>query len=63
MRVVAITPDSRPIDRASFVAHGVELVAMSDVGHFTMMEDPDTVNGHLSNTIDQLTKPDMQTSA
>lgn len=51
--VVAINPDFKPNDHASFVASGVELVVMSDVGHFTMMEDPDAFNDVLASIIDQ----------
>ena len=55
--VVAITPDFKPIDTASFDAHGVELMVISGVGHFAMIEDPDAFNHHLTSAIDQLTAP------
>ena len=52
--VVAINPDFKPNDHASFDAHGIELIVMSNVGHFTMMEDPATFNEVLEETIKKL---------
>lgn len=52
--VVAINPDFKPNDPASFDAHGIELIVMSNVGHFTMMEDPATFNEVLEETIKNL---------
>lgn len=55
--IVAINPDFKPNDHASFVANGVELLVMPDVGHFTMMEDPDAFNDVLAGIIHQHTSP------
>jgi len=55
--VVAINPDFKPIDESSFASHHVELVVMSGVGHFVMMEDPDTFNHHLTSIVATLAAP------
>ena len=55
--VVAINPDFKPNDQASFDSHGVELRVMSDVGHFAMMEDPDVFNDLLADTIETFRPP------
>jgi len=55
--VVAINPDFKPNDQASFDSHGVELKVMSDVGHFAMMENPDEFNDLLADTISNLRPP------
>ena len=52
--VVAINPDFKPNDHRSFEAQGIELIVMSDVGHFTMMEDPATFNDVLEQTVEKL---------
>ncbi len=50
--VVAINPDNAPTDTASMRSHGVEVVLMSGVGHFLLMEDPERFNRLLSTVID-----------
>jgi pimeloyl-ACP methyl ester carboxylesterase len=57
--VVAINADSRPTDVESLKRHGVKTVLMSGVGHFEMLEDPDTFNQVLSRTIQQFLPPAM----
>lgn len=52
--VVAINPDFKANDGGSLAAHGVELLEMSDVGHFTMIENPIGFNEALARTIEQL---------
>ncbi|MEX0668101.1 MAG: alpha/beta hydrolase [Acidimicrobiia bacterium] len=49
--VVAINSDYVPTDIESLARHGVRSVLMPGVGHFLMMEDPDTFNHHLDETI------------
>ena len=49
--VVAVNPGFKSNDAASLAAHGVELDVIPDVGHFTMMEDPDAFNVSLSRAI------------
>jgi pimeloyl-ACP methyl ester carboxylesterase len=51
--VVAINAGSQPTDIESLRRHGVETVLMPGVGHFEMLEDPDTFNQVLSRTIEQ----------
>jgi pimeloyl-ACP methyl ester carboxylesterase len=51
--VVAINPDYRPTDIESLRRYGVETVLMPGVGHFEMMEDPDTFNELLALAIEQ----------
>jgi len=51
-RVVAINPDYRPNDVESLASHGVTVVLMPGFGHFLMMEDPDTFNRLLGETIE-----------
>ncbi len=50
--VFAINPDYRPTDVASLKQYGVEVVVMSGVGHFLMMEDPERFNRLLRSVID-----------
>ena len=50
--VVAINPDYRPTDIEGLRSYGVETVLMSGVGHFLMMEDPDTFNRLLGDVIE-----------
>ncbi|MDQ3138223.1 MAG: alpha/beta hydrolase [Gemmatimonadota bacterium] len=52
--VVAINPDYQPTEVASMERHGVEVVLMSGVGHFLMMEDPERFNPLLRTVIDKL---------
>lgn len=56
LRVVAINPDSPPTDIASMKRHGVDVVLMSGVGHFPMMEDPDRFNRLLKTAIEKILK-------
>ncbi len=51
--VVAINPDYRPTDIEALRRHGVKTVLVSGVGHFLMMEDPDTFNRLLGETIEE----------
>lgn len=53
--VVAINPDYRPNDIQALRRHGVQAVLMPGVGHFAMMEDPDTFNRLLSEAVDEFT--------
>lgn len=50
--VVAINPDYRPNDIEALARHGVRAVLMPGVGHFLMMEDPETFNRLLGETIE-----------
>ncbi|MFW6193637.1 MAG: alpha/beta fold hydrolase [Gemmatimonadota bacterium] len=50
--VVAINPEEPPTDVASLERHGVEVVTLSGVGHFLMMEDPESFNHRLARVID-----------
>lgn len=52
--VVAINPDDAPTDVESMRQHGANVVIMSGVGHFLMMEDPDRFNDLLLSKIDEL---------
>ena len=54
--VVAINPDYRPTDVEALRRHGVNAVLMPGVGHFLMMEDPDTFNHLLGETIDDFAR-------
>jgi pimeloyl-ACP methyl ester carboxylesterase len=49
--VVAINPDHRPTDIEALRRYGLEAVLMSGVRHFPMLEDPDTFNRRLRETI------------
>ncbi len=51
--VVQINPDYRPNDLEALQRHRVKTVLMSGVGHFEMMEDPDTFNRLLGETIEE----------
>jgi pimeloyl-ACP methyl ester carboxylesterase len=53
--VVAINPDYRPNDIAALQSFGVRTVLMSGVGHFAMLEDPETFNRLLAGTIGEFT--------
>lgn len=50
--VVAINPDYRPTDVEALRRHGVRTVLVPGVGHFLMLEDPDTFNRLLGETVD-----------
>lgn len=54
--VIAINPDTPPTDIASMKRYGVEVVSMSGVGHFLMMEDPERFNRHLRTAIDKIVR-------
>jgi pimeloyl-ACP methyl ester carboxylesterase len=54
--LVAINPDYRPTDIQALQRHGVKAVLMPGVGHFLMMEDPDTFNRLLGETIEDFTR-------
>jgi pimeloyl-ACP methyl ester carboxylesterase len=56
VRVVAINPDLPPTDIASMKRHGVDVVLMSGVGHFPMMEDPERFNRLLGTAIEKILK-------
>jgi pimeloyl-ACP methyl ester carboxylesterase len=51
--VVAINPGYRQTDVEGLRRHGVTTVVMPGVGHFLMMEDPDTFNRLLNDVIDE----------
>jgi pimeloyl-ACP methyl ester carboxylesterase len=53
--VFAINPGFKPSDLASLNAHGIDLTVVEDVGHFVMMEDPDSFNQSLSNILARVT--------
>jgi len=52
--VVAINPDFKANDPASLRAHGVDLLVVPGVGHFTMLEDPDGFNGRLRQALEHI---------
>jgi pimeloyl-ACP methyl ester carboxylesterase len=52
--VIAINPDNAPTDVASMQQHGVEVVIMPGVGHFSFLEDPARFNGLLRSAIEKL---------
>jgi pimeloyl-ACP methyl ester carboxylesterase len=54
--IAAINPDYRPNDVEALKRHGVKAVLMPGVGHFLMMEDPDTFNRLLGETIEDFTR-------
>ncbi len=54
--VVAINPDYRPNDVEALARHGVRAVLMPGVGHFLMMEDPETFNRLLGETIEDFAR-------
>lgn len=49
--VVAINPESPSTDVSSMERYGVEVVLMSHVGHFLMLEDPQRFNRLLSDVV------------
>jgi pimeloyl-ACP methyl ester carboxylesterase len=53
--VVAINADYEPTDVENLKRHGVDTVLMSGVGHFVMLEDPDTFNRVLGELIQEFT--------
>ena len=54
--VVAINADYKPTDVASMQRYGVEVVFMSGVGHFMMLEDPERFNALLRTAIEKLAR-------
>lgn len=54
--VIAINPETPPTNVAALAAHGVEVMLMSDVGHFPMMESPERFNRILRTAIEKLTR-------
>lgn len=54
--VIAINPETPATDLASMAAHGVEVMLMSDVGHFPMMESPERFNRILRTAIEKLAR-------
>ena len=54
--VIAINPENAPTDVASLEHYGVQVIFMSGVGHFLMMEDPERFNGFLSTAIGRLNR-------
>lgn len=52
--VIAINPDDTPTDLASMQANGVEVIIMTGVGHFLMLEEPDRFNQILLDAINKL---------
>jgi pimeloyl-ACP methyl ester carboxylesterase len=54
--VVAINPDHPPTDVEALRRHGVSTVLMSGVGHFGMLEDPETFNRVLTEIVATFTR-------
>jgi pimeloyl-ACP methyl ester carboxylesterase len=54
--VVAINPERPPTDAASMERFGVEVILMSGVGHFLMLEDPERFNRLLAAAIARLAR-------
>jgi pimeloyl-ACP methyl ester carboxylesterase len=50
--VVQISPDYEPTDIEALARHGIRTVAMSNVGHFVMLEDPGQFNRLLEEVVD-----------
>jgi pimeloyl-ACP methyl ester carboxylesterase len=53
--VVAINPDRRRTDVEGLAQHGITTVVMPGVGHFLMMEDPETFNRLLGEVVEKFT--------
>lgn len=51
--IVAINSDRRPTDVEALQRYGVKVVLMSGVGHFLMMEDPETFNRLLGKVMEE----------
>lgn len=49
--VVAINPESPATDVEAMARHGVEVTLVSGVGHFLMMEDPESFNRRLTEVV------------
>ena len=54
--VIAINPETPPTDVASMTQHGVDVMVMSDVGHFPMLESPDRFNRLLRTAIEKIAR-------
>jgi pimeloyl-ACP methyl ester carboxylesterase len=52
--VVSISPDFKPVDQASFAAYHVDVIMITGVGHFAMMEDPGAFNTHLAEAVERI---------
>jgi sigma-B regulation protein RsbQ len=52
--VFAVNSDFKPNDEASFARHGVDLRIVSGVGHFIMLEDPESFNTELNDILTRL---------
>jgi pimeloyl-ACP methyl ester carboxylesterase len=55
LRLPVVAINSQATDIASLRRHGVDVIAMSDVGHFPMLEDPEQFDECLSRAIARLT--------
>lgn len=53
--VYAINPGFKPNDEESFARHGVDLRIIPGVGHFIMLEDPESLRAELTDIFDELT--------
>jgi len=51
LAAAAINPPEPPSDEASLARHGVELLTMTGVGHFAMLEDPPKFNRLLAGVV------------
>ena len=54
--VIAINPEAPATDVASMSKHGVEVIVMSDVGHFPMLEAPDRFNRLLRTAVEKIAR-------
>jgi len=54
--VIAINPDNAPTDTSSMQRHGVEVVIMPGVGHFSFLEDPPRFDGLLRAAVAKLSR-------
>jgi pimeloyl-ACP methyl ester carboxylesterase len=54
--VIAINADNAPTDMASMQRYGVQVMIMQGVGHFVMLEDPESFNRLLRTAIGKLVR-------
>lgn len=54
--IIALNPDDSPTDEASMKKFDVEVIIMTKVGHFLMLEDPNRFNMLLEKAITQIAK-------
>jgi pimeloyl-ACP methyl ester carboxylesterase len=54
--VIAINPDNAPTNVPSMQRHGVEVVIMPGVGHFSFLENPERFNGLLRAAVAKLSR-------